>query len=121
MLDTMPYADLLALYSAIAEKPVARFDTRANGVRRTEALLEMRGLTVAEAARLADVVLTDANIVQEEGPAADAAGQNTLQRRRKPKNRPGWGRTGSRAARAIARAGSSAGCTIPAGCIFRNC
>jgi hypothetical protein len=81
----MPYADLLAIYNAIAEKPVTRFDTRANGVRRTEALLEMRGLTVAKAARLADVVLTDANIVQEEGPAADAAGQNTLQRRRKAK------------------------------------
>ena len=57
MLDNMPYADLLAIYNAIAEKPVTRFDTRANGVRRTEALLEARGLTLEEAARLAEVVL----------------------------------------------------------------
>ena len=40
MLDTMPYADLLAIYNAIAEKQVARFDTRANGIRRTATLLE---------------------------------------------------------------------------------
>jgi len=40
MLDTMPYADLLAIYNAIADKPVTRFDTRINGVRRTEAILE---------------------------------------------------------------------------------
>ena len=65
MLDTTPYADLLAIYNAIAEKPVTRFDTRANGVRRTEALLETRGLTLAEAARLADVVLS-----------SEGAGQN---------------------------------------------
>ncbi len=32
MLYTIPYADLLAIYNAIAEKPVTRFDTRANGV-----------------------------------------------------------------------------------------
>ena len=54
MLDTMPYADLLAIYNTIAEKPVTRFDTRANGVRRTEALLEARGLTLPEAARMAE-------------------------------------------------------------------
>ena len=65
MLDNMPYADLLAIYNAIAEKPVARFDTRANGVRRTEALLEARGLTLAEAALLADVDLQDGDAIQE--------------------------------------------------------
>jgi hypothetical protein len=65
MLDTMPYADLLAIYNAIAEKPVARFDTRANGARRTEAILAARGWTLAEAARLADVVLPDSNVPQE--------------------------------------------------------
>jgi hypothetical protein len=43
MLDTLPYADLLAIYNAVAEKPVTRFDTRANGVRRTAALMEERG------------------------------------------------------------------------------
>jgi hypothetical protein len=64
MLDAMPYADLLAIYNAIAEKPVTRFDTRTNGVRRTEALLETRGLTLAEAARLADVVLQDGNEIR---------------------------------------------------------
>jgi hypothetical protein len=73
MLDTMPYADLLAIYNAIAEKPVTRFDTRANGVRRTEALLEAPGLTLPEAARLADVVLTDGNSIQEEAPTGDIA------------------------------------------------
>jgi hypothetical protein len=73
MLDTLPYADLLAIYNALAEKPVTRFDTRANGVRRAEALLEGRALTLAEAllegraltlaeaARLADVVLPTEN------------------------------------------------------------
>jgi len=79
MLDTMPYADLLAIYHAIAEKPVTRFDTRANGVRRTEALLEARGLTLAAAARMADVVLPDANSVHEEGSAAGTATLNALQ------------------------------------------
>jgi hypothetical protein len=70
MLETMPYADLLAVYNAIAEKPVTRFDTRANGVRRAEALLETRGLTLPEAARVAQVVLPgDERIV--EPPAAD--------------------------------------------------
>jgi hypothetical protein len=66
MLETMPYADLLTIYNAIADKPVTRFDTRANGVRRTEALLGARGLMLPEAARMADVVLADANSVQEE-------------------------------------------------------
>jgi hypothetical protein len=32
----MLYADLLAIYNAIAEKPVTGFDTRANGIRRIE-------------------------------------------------------------------------------------
>jgi len=74
MLDTMPYVDLLAIYNAIAEKPVARFDTRVNGVRRTEALLDARGLTVAETARLANVVLPSAD-TSEGAPPADGAVQ----------------------------------------------
>jgi hypothetical protein len=78
MLDTMLYTDLLAIYNALAEKPVTRFDTRANGVRRTEALLEARGLTLPEAARLANVVLTDANSVREEAPIGDTAAQAEL-------------------------------------------
>src|SRR4051794_29010418 len=57
MLDTFPYADLLAIHNALADKPARRFDTRANGEKRTLALMEERGLTLAEAARLADVVL----------------------------------------------------------------
>ena len=57
MLDTLPYADLLAIHNALAEKPARRFDTRTNGERRTAALMEERGLSVADAARLADVVL----------------------------------------------------------------
>ena len=83
MLETMPYADLLAIYNALAEKPVTRFDTRANGVRRTEALLEARGLKLVDAARLADVVLQDGNGIQETGPmnAGDrAAGQRCRSR-----------------------------------------
>ena len=64
MLNNMPYADLLAIYNAIAEKPVARFDTRANGVRRTEALLEAHGLTLGGAARMADVVIPDEDASQ---------------------------------------------------------
>jgi hypothetical protein len=78
MLDTMPYAYLLAIYNAIAEKPVTRFDTRANRVRRTEALIEARGLTLPEAARLADVVLPDARAVNEAAPAADTAARVAL-------------------------------------------
>jgi hypothetical protein len=78
MLDTVPYADLLAIYNAVAEKPVARFDTRANGVRRTEALLEARGLTLADAARLADVVLPNAGVFQEAAPTADTAARVAL-------------------------------------------
>jgi hypothetical protein len=57
MLDTLPYADLLAIHNVLAEKPARRFDTRANGERRTAAPMEERGLTLEEAARLADVVL----------------------------------------------------------------
>src|SRR4051794_21295450 len=56
MLDTLPYADLLAIHNALADKPARRFDTRANGEKRTLALMEARGLTLEEAARLADVV-----------------------------------------------------------------
>ena len=78
MLDAMPYADLLAIYNVIAEKPVTRFDTRANGVLRTAALLEARGLTLPEAARMADVVLADANSIQERAATADTAAQNAF-------------------------------------------
>jgi len=56
MLDTIPYADLLAIHNALAEKPTRRFDTRANGEKRTAALMEQRGLTLEEAAGLAEVV-----------------------------------------------------------------
>jgi hypothetical protein len=38
MLDTLPYADLLLIHNALAEKPARRFDTRANGEKRIEAL-----------------------------------------------------------------------------------
>jgi hypothetical protein len=72
MLDTLPYADLLAIYNALAEKPVARFDTRANGVRRTAALMEERGLTLHEAAQLADVALPDGDAVREAPPSSEA-------------------------------------------------
>jgi hypothetical protein len=51
---------------------ITRFDTRANGVRRTEALLEAHGLTLAEASRLADVILPDDNASQEPPPDDDA-------------------------------------------------
>lgn len=88
MLDTMPYADLLAIYNAIAEKPVSRFDTRANGVRRTEALLEARGLTLPDAARLADVVLPDVNVIQDEAVAGDPAAQVPLPRDDADPNQP---------------------------------
>jgi hypothetical protein len=57
MLDTLPYADLLAIHNALAEKPTRRFDTRANGEKRTLALMEGRGLTLEEAAHLASVVI----------------------------------------------------------------
>jgi hypothetical protein len=45
MLDTLPYADLLAIQNALSEKPTRRFDTHANGERRTATLMEERGLT----------------------------------------------------------------------------
>ena len=63
MFDTLPYANLLAIHNVLAEKPTRRFDTRANGEKRTLALMEARGLTLGEAAHLAGVVLgaTDAS------------------------------------------------------------
>ena len=73
MIDTLPYADLLAIYNALAEKSVTRFDTRANGVRRTAALMGERGLTLHEAAQLADVVLPDGDAVPEPPPSSEAA------------------------------------------------
>jgi hypothetical protein len=71
MLDTLPYADLLAIYNALAEKSVARFDTRANGVRRTAALMEERGMMLPDAAQLAGVVLPDGDAVRETPPPGD--------------------------------------------------
>jgi hypothetical protein len=59
MLDTLPYADLLAIHNALSDKPARRFDTRTNGEKRTAALMEARGLTLEDAARLADIVLGD--------------------------------------------------------------
>jgi hypothetical protein len=73
MLDTLPYADLLAIHNALSEKPVRKFDTRANGVRRTEALLEARGLTLPEAALLTDVVLPNGDAVRDAPPSSEAA------------------------------------------------
>ena len=73
MIDTLPYADLLAIYNALSEKPVARFDTRANGVRRTAVLMEERGLTLPEAAQLTDVVLPDGDAVRQAPPTSEAA------------------------------------------------
>jgi hypothetical protein len=69
MLDTLPYADLLAIHNASSDKPTRWFDTRANGERRTLALMEARGLTLEEAARLADVVLGKGDGEQCEPPA----------------------------------------------------
>jgi hypothetical protein len=34
MLETLPYADLLAIHNALSEKSARRFDTRAKGERR---------------------------------------------------------------------------------------
>jgi hypothetical protein len=59
MLDTLPYADLLAIHNALSDKPARRFDTRTNGEKRTLALMEARGLTLEDAARLAGIVLGD--------------------------------------------------------------
>src|ERR1700689_1232458 len=78
MLDTMPYADLLAIYNAITEKPVTRFDTRVNGVRRTEALLEARGLTLPEAARLAGALPPVGEVMQEEAATGGTAAPGSL-------------------------------------------
>jgi hypothetical protein len=78
MIDTMPYADLLAIYNVLAEKPVTRFDTRANGVRRTEILIEARGLTLHEVTRMADVVLFEDNAIREESPARDTPAGRAL-------------------------------------------
>jgi hypothetical protein len=65
MLDTIPCGDLVAIYNTIAKKGCDEVPYRANGVRRTEALLEARGLTLPEAARLADVVLAHGNAIEE--------------------------------------------------------
>jgi hypothetical protein len=78
MLDTLPYADLLAIHNILAEKPARRFDTRANGERRTAALMQERGLTLEEVARLADVILPDPGSGQEPDVTepADATGRS---------------------------------------------
>jgi hypothetical protein len=44
MLDTLPYADRLAIHDVLAEKPTRRFDTRAKGEKRTLALMVAREL-----------------------------------------------------------------------------
>ena len=73
MLETIPYADLLAIHNALAEKPARRFDTRTNGEKRTAALMEARELTVEEAARLAGVVLGADNAAEMVPPADELA------------------------------------------------
>jgi hypothetical protein len=73
MLDTLPYADLLAIHNALAEKPARRFDTQASGGRRTAALMEERGLTLEQAAGLADVVLSDGGS-DDTGPTSATEG-----------------------------------------------
>ena len=65
MIEILPYADLLAIHNALSERPVRRFDTRANAEKRTAALMEQRGLTLDEAARLAEVVLSKAGAANE--------------------------------------------------------
>jgi hypothetical protein len=85
MLDTLPYADLLAIHNILAEKPARRFDTRTNGERRTAALMEERGLTLEEAARLADVVLPDPGSGQ--GPDATEPDDAGYQNDREPMDR----------------------------------
>jgi hypothetical protein len=78
MLDTLPYADLLAIHNILAEKPARRFDTRTNGERRTAALMQKRGLTLEEAARLADVVLPDPGSGQESDTTDDPSSLSDL-------------------------------------------
>ena len=73
MLDTLPYADLLAIHHVLAVKPARRFDTRANGERRTAALMQPRGLTLEEAAHLAGVVLSADNAADIDPPADELA------------------------------------------------
>jgi hypothetical protein len=73
MLDTLPYADLLAIHNALSEKPTRRFDTRANGEKRTLALMEGQGLTLEEAAHLASVVLSASDAADIEPPAEEPA------------------------------------------------
>jgi hypothetical protein len=85
MLDTLPYADLLAIHNVLAEKPARRFDTRANGERRTAALMQERGLTLEEAARLADVILRDPG--SGEGPDATEPDDATGRRASGPMDR----------------------------------
>lgn len=73
MLDTLPYADLLAIHNAVSEKPTRRFDTRANGEKRTLALMESRGLTLEEAAHLAGVALGKGDAADIDPPPEEPA------------------------------------------------
>src|SRR4051794_18137001 len=73
MLDTLPYADLLAIHNALADKPARRFDTRANGEKRALALMAARGQTLEDAARLADVVLGGCEGADLDAPVEDHA------------------------------------------------
>jgi hypothetical protein len=68
MLEYLPYADLLAIHNALSEKPARRFDTRTNGEKRTLALMEARGLTLEEAAHVANVVLGAGAATDRERP-----------------------------------------------------
>lgn len=73
MLDTLPYADHLAIHNVLAEKPTRRFDTRADGEKRTLALMEARELTLGEAANLAGVVPGTSDAANIGPPAAEPA------------------------------------------------
>jgi hypothetical protein len=73
MIDTLPYADLLAIHNALAEKPARRFDTRINGEKRTAALMEQRGLTLEEAAGFAGIVLPGPGGADESLPREPAS------------------------------------------------
>jgi hypothetical protein len=78
MLKNLPYADLLAIHNAFSEKPIRRFDTRSNGEKRTEALMEQRGLTLEDAAAFAEVVLPKPGGTDEGSPGDPATQSEDL-------------------------------------------
>lgn len=73
MLGTLPYADLLSIHNALAEKPARRFDTRTNGEKHVIAQMETRGLSLEEAARLANVVLGGHDGADRDAPVEQPA------------------------------------------------